>query len=161
VTWCRSAAGVVPLVRACFLSWLLPAVGLVNLRTSFSEIVSLVWGSKALADLKKAYGVWGSKALADLKKAYGVGTTTFPKWFQLRLGEVLIKEGMKAATRTNSGKEPHWFKPMVTSVHWKKPLVLPPAPDMEEDKAHRSELVDLRDHPRPTCHREGTTPKDW
>ena len=33
--------------RACFLSWLLPSVGLVNVRTAFCEIVKLVWGEVA------------------------------------------------------------------------------------------------------------------
>ena len=149
--------------RSLFLGWLLPAVGVVNVRTAFCEIVKEKWGA---AVLKK------------LKKARGVGTTTFPKWFQLRLGELLIEKGVQKvrpqgratipqphappaiaaatcishvsspccqATETNNGEEPH-FKPTRTTHHWERRFVLPTPPGYAVNHPKR-EAVDLAKKP--------------
>ena len=80
--------------RSLFLGWLLPAIGVFNVRTAFCEIVKRTWGDAALN---------------GLKRARGVGTTTFAKWFQLRLGELLVETGVNQATLANGGEEPHFM----------------------------------------------------
>eukprot|EP00966_Prymnesium_polylepis_P003459 79624-Prymnesium_polylepis.1 len=47
--------------RSLFLGWLLPAVGVVNVRTAFCEIVKEKWGAAALKKLKTARGVGTTK----------------------------------------------------------------------------------------------------
>lgn len=116
--------------RSCFLGWLLPAVGVVNTRTAFCEVFKLAWGADALA---------------RFKKSRGIATTSFPKWFQLELGEALLREGMERSTHEHDGAEPH-FKPMRGKRHWKRPLTLPcPTGTYAE---HRDARVDLREKPR-------------
>ena len=112
--------------RSLFLGWLLPAVGVVNVRTAFCEL------------LKET---WGDAALQKLKKAVGVQTTKFPKWFQLRLGELLIEKGVVQATEANGGESPH-FKPQHTKFHWERRLVLPTPPGFEVSHPRR-EAIDL------------------
>jgi hypothetical protein len=95
--------------RSLFLGWLLPAVGVVNVRTAFCELVK---------------ETWGAEALKQLKKSRGVATTNFAKWFQLNLGELLIEKGVIQATTANDGEEPH-FKPARSTTHWERRFVLP------------------------------------
>jgi hypothetical protein len=96
-------------LRSLFLGWLFPAIGLVNVRTAFKEIVKHVWGEETLAKLQRARGVAG---------------TTFAKWIQLRLGELLIEKGVAQASTATGGEEPH-FMPSRREVHWERPRVLP------------------------------------
>ena len=116
--------------RACFLSWLLPAVGLNNVRTAFCEIIRLVWGE---GELK------------GLQKSRGVASTGFATWFQLKLGKLLVVKGINDATRENGGAEPH-FLPMRRATHWERPLVLPAGDG--QDVVHRGERVNLLLEPR-------------
>ena len=116
--------------RACFLSWLLPAVGLNNVRTAFCEITRLVWGEAALK---------------RLQTARGVASTGFATWFQLKLGKLLVTKGVSEAAAENGGAEPH-FMPMRRATHWERPLVLPAGDG--NDEVHRSERVNLLLEPR-------------
>jgi hypothetical protein len=116
--------------RSLFLGWLLPAVGVVNVRTAFCELVK---------------ETWGAAALKKLQKAHGVATTTFPKWFQLRLGELLIEKGVVQATTANGGEEPH-FKPTRSKFHWERRFVLPSPPGYTVNHPRR-EAVDLSKKP--------------
>lgn len=116
--------------RSLFLGWLLPAVGLVNVRTAFCELIK---------------ETWGAAALKKLQKARGVATTTFPKWFQLRLGELLIEKGLMQATTASEGEEPH-FKPARSTFHWQRRFVLPTPTGYKVDHPRR-EAVDLAQKP--------------
>ena len=119
--------------RSCFLGWLLPAVGLINVRTAFCEIMKLVWGKRALV---------------ALKKARGVATTGFNKWFQSRLGEALLREGVEAATRENEGHDPYFMPMKREEGYWvRPPLVVPLPPGVEED-AHKKYRVNFRKNPK-------------
>ena len=95
--------------RALFLGWLFPAVGVVNVCTAVKELVRTTWGEAALNSLLKAHGV----------KGY-----TFDRWFELRLGELLLRKGVRCASEAVDGGEPH-FMPMKRHCHWERPLSLP------------------------------------
>ena len=118
--------------RSLFLGWLLPAVGVVNVRTAFCELVA---------------ATWGKEVLDKLKRARGVGTTSFAKWFQLRLGELLIEKGGKQATEANGGEAPH-FMPDHRGFHWKRAFVLPTPPELTRAYHPWRDKVDLRKRPR-------------
>ena len=95
--------------RSMFLGWLFPAVGIVNVRIAFGEIVK---------------SAWGEAKLAALKNARGVKVTGFNKWFHIELGKALVRKGTDQAAQANGGDEPH-FVPKTGRVHWVHPLMLP------------------------------------
>ena len=97
--------------RALFLGWLLPAVGVVNVRTAFCELVKTKFGGAALASITNGHGF-----------------KDFNRWFQRTLGKLLIRRGTTEASVEEGGDEPH-FMPMTRRLHWERPLLLPPPPD--------------------------------
>ena len=117
--------------RSLFLGWLLPAVGVVNVRTAFGELVKVTWGDEALQ---------------MLKRSRGVATTTYAKWFQLRLGELLIHKGVTQASEANQGDEPH-FLPMKRTKHWERPWVLPIPPGFMKSPCLWRDAVDIYKRP--------------
>ena len=100
--------------RSLFLGWLLPGVGVLNVRTAFCELIKDAFSDAALKDLQTSPGVGG--------KNMG-----FSKWFQRALGRLLVRTGVERASRAQGGGEPH-FMPKVRSVHWEQPFQLPPTP---------------------------------
>jgi hypothetical protein len=65
--------------RALFLCWLLPAVGVVNVRIAFNELVRLRWGDAALK---------------SLQEARGIQVVGWNKWFQKELGKALVERAV-------------------------------------------------------------------
>ena len=110
---------------------MLPAVGVVNVRTAVCEIIRTVWGSAALE---------------KLKSARGVGTTTFAKWFQLRLGELLIEKGCTQAIVANDDENPH-FMPKHPTYHWRRRFI-PPIPRGTDVSHPFAKATDLSLRPR-------------
>ena len=119
--------------RSCFLGWLLPAVGLVNVRTAFCEIMKLVWGKGALG---------------ALKRARGVATTGFNKWFQSRLGEAVLREGVEAATRENEGHDPYFMPMKREEGYWVHPPLVLPTPPGAQEGPHTKYRVNFKKNPK-------------
>ena len=95
--------------RAIFLGWLLPAIGVVNIRIAFNEVVKRVWGAEHLN---------------KLTRARGVHVLGFDKWFQQYLGEYVMRRGVEMASHV-AGGEPHFMPMMGRQTHWELPLQLP------------------------------------
>ena len=88
-----------------FLGWLFPAVGVVNVRTAFKELVKAQWGEATLTALEKTKGV----------RAKG-----FAKWFHQTLGKTLIATaGRRAMAKLPAGRKPHWMSKR-ERVHWER-----------------------------------------
>lgn len=119
--------------RSCFLGWLLPAVGRVNVRTAFCEIMKLVWGKGALD---------------TLKRARGVATTGFNKWFQSRLGEAVLREGVKAVTCENEGHDPYFMPMKREEGYWVRPPLVLPTPPGAQEEAHSKYRVNFTEKPK-------------
>ena len=114
--------------RAMFLSWMLPGVGVVNVRTAFGELIRQQFGSEALDAIMSARGVKGN----------------FNRWFQRQLGYLLLRRGTDDGFAANDGSRPHWM-PKKTRIPVPRPLLLPSRPG--ERKWH-GDPVNVRNNPR-------------
>lgn len=72
---------------------------------------------------------------------------TYAKWFQLRLGELLVQKGVTQASEANNGDEPH-FLPMKRTVHWERPWVLPIPAGYTKSPCRWRDAIDVFKRPR-------------